>query len=302
MHELCRACGSGLTELYPRVTDPVTGEPFSVHKCVQCGLGHTVPRPEDLGRYYGPRYYGGRHSFTSRYCTRRRLGIVGSVVEAEGGSKLLDVGCGDGAFLLGARDSGWCVAGTEANPELARRAGLDVREKVDQVDDLAPFDCVTMWHSLEHMRDVKSTLEKLASMLKPDGKLIAAVPDVGGLQAAVFGPNWFHLDVPRHLYHFDAGSLRYCLESAGLAVIRQWHQELEYDLFGWSQSALNCIFPTPNLFFDRLRGKPRKSSPLTDLSSFILGSILTGLALPAVAVGTLAGRGGTLIAAAGPAA
>lgn len=302
MPELCNACGGELTELYPRVLDPVTGEPFSVQKCVRCGLGHTVPRPEDLGRYYGPRYYGGRHSFTSRYCTRRRLGIVASVVEAEGGSRLLDVGCGDGSFLLGARDSGWSVAGTEASPELARRAGLDVRQNIDQVGDLAPFDCVTMWHSLEHMRDVKSTLSKLASMLKPDGRLIAAVPDVGGLQAAVFGRNWFHLDVPRHLYHFDAGSLRYCLESAGLAVVRQWHQELEYDLFGWSQSALNCIFSAPNLFFDRLRGKPRKSYPLTDLSSFILGSILTGLALPAVAVGTLAGRGGTLIAAAGPAA
>ncbi len=45
-------------------------------------------------------------------------------------------------------------------------------------------------------------LEDIRRLLSANGALIIAVPNAGGLQARIFGPQWFHLDVPRHLYHF----------------------------------------------------------------------------------------------------
>jgi len=156
-----------------------------------------------------------------------------------------------------------------------------------------------MWHTLEHMRDIPYTLRHAARLLKPGGSLLIAVPDFGGFQAAVFGKRWLHLDVPRHLYHFDAGSLHYCLASAGFSIERRWHQEFEYDLLGWSQSALNCMMPSqPNLFFDRITGKKTRAGSLVVAAAVAAGAALTVLSLPAVALGTLAGRGGTLVVAA----
>ncbi len=295
MTQICNVCGNKLITRFPKVLDPITNEMFAIHKCKGCGLGHTVPQPKNLSRYYGTIYYGNRHSFTSGYCTRRRLGFVASAIKEETGKKLLDIGCGDGSFLLAARDAGWEVVGTEINTDLARAGGLDVREEIEQVSDCALFDCITMWHSLEHMRDIRATLSQLSKLLKPNGKLLIAVPDNGGLQSKVFRHRWLHLDVPRHLYHFDAGSLSFCLRCAGFTIQHQWHQELEYDLIGWSQSALNCFFPVPNIFFDYLTGKQRNFSRLLNISSFALGSILTVLSLPVVAAGALFGRGGTLI-------
>ena len=294
----CVVCGDPLASRFPDVLDPLTGERFSIHRCVRCGLGHTVPPPEDPGRYYPPEYYGNRHGITSRYCASRRLRFTEAAVPGGGRKRLLDIGCGDGAFLLAAKGAGWEVLGTERNPRPARAAGLDVEETLDEAGSPESFDCATLWHSFEHMPDLRSTLVSVRDLLKPDGKLIVAVPDSGGLQASVFRSRWFHLDVPRHLYHFDAGSLRHCLASAGFTVMRQWHQEFEYDLLGWSQSALNCIRHRPNVFFDLLTGRrrdPGASFPLMDL---LLGTILTALFLPAVAAGTVSGRGGTLVAVA----
>lgn len=295
MAKICNVCGNKLINSFPKVLDPITNEIFDIHKCKGCGLGHTVPQPRDLSRYYGKTYYGNRHSFTSNYCTKRRLRFVASATNEIDGNRLLDIGCGDGSFLIEARNAGWEVMGVEINPDSARKAGLDVREDIEQVSDCSLFDCITMWHSLEHMRDIRSTLFQLANILKSNGKLLIAIPDNGGLQSKVFRQRWLHLDVPRHLYHFDSGSLSLCLGCAGFVIQRQWHQELEYDLIGWSQSALNCLFSRPNVFFDYLTGKQRNLSTLLKISNFALGSIFTVLSLPVVAAGTLFGGGGTLI-------
>lgn len=292
----CNLCGNTLKPFIPLVLDPITLESFSIHRCMECGLGHTIPKPENITRYYEKQYYGKRHGFTSKYCIKRRLRFVTQAMGKQTGKRLLDIGCGDGSFLLAARNKGWNVMGTELNPHSALSASIDVRENLEQVPDGGQFDCITMWHSLEHMPDIKSTLLKLSELIIPNGKLIIAVPDNGGYQAKIFRRRWLHLDVPRHLYHFDADSLQYCLRANGFTIQNQLHQEIEYDLIGWSQSVLNSLFPNhPNIFFNFLTNKQIKNSFLIKISNVILGSFLTGLSLPAVATGTLAGRGGTLI-------
>jgi len=292
---LCNICDGLLIPRFPRVLDTNTDESFAVYRCVSCGLGHTIPQPDDLNQYYGENYYGGRHGFTASYCARRRLRIINSAIGTRSNRTLLDVGCGDGTLLTAARAAGWTVFGTEIYPTIARGANLDVRESIDQLDDCAPFDCITIWHGLEHLRDPHSTIIRLSGLLKPGGALVIAVPDSAGLQAKIFGPNWFHLDVPRHLHHFDSVSLARLMNSAGLTIERKWHQELEYDLLGWSQSALNLLFPVPNSFFFAMTGRHPNTGKFTAMASVALGLVLSVLALPVVVLGTVLRRGGTLV-------
>jgi len=122
----CVICGGRLEPRFHEARDPLTDDTFSIHRCVHCGLGHTVPQPTDLNRYYHESYYGKRHGFTSRYCVKRRLRFVAAVVPDGKGRRLLDIGCGDGSFLLAAREVGWDVVGTEREAGPGRDAGLDV--------------------------------------------------------------------------------------------------------------------------------------------------------------------------------
>jgi SAM-dependent methyltransferase len=294
----CNICGERLTPRFREVRDPLTSEIFRIERCDRCGLGHTLPQPGELGRYYSAAYYGNRHGFTARHCSRRRLGFVNSAMGGRKPGRLLDIGCGDGSFLLEARRTGWQVMGTELNPAMARELGLDVKEHLGQIGDSERFDCITMWHTLEHMRDIPSTLKRAATLLDGKGRMVIAVPDWGGIQAMIFRERWLHLDVPRHLYHFDMGSLRSGLESAGLSLEQHWHHEFEYDLLGWSQSALNWLMPWPNLFFDALTGKRSGMGKAALAPLFALGVMLSISALPALALEIFLGRGGTLIAVA----
>ena len=291
--EHCNICASELRAAFPEVRDPQTGHLFSILRCAECGLGHTIPQPDDLGAYYGPRYHGGRHGITEQLCTTRRLRFVKAVTTP---SSILDFGCGDGDFLQAAAVAGWNAVGVEMQPQHAQSKGLTVVQRVE--DTIGPFDLITLWHSLEHVRSPRGVLEALTQRLTYGGTLIVAVPNADSLQARVFRSMWFHLDVPRHLFHFTPTSLGRLLENCGLEVVRRWYLELEMDLFGWTQSALNGIIHSPNVLFDVLTRRGRRHRPFEVGASLFLGIAATVVAAPLVPLAASISKGAVVIFAA----
>lgn len=289
----CDICGRLLRPLYASVRDPQTGETFRIEQCDACELGHTLPQPADLGPYYGVHYYGGRHGLTERMCMARRIGFVRRVARS---GRLLDFGCGDGGFLAAAGAVGWNATGVEMKPDDARAKGLTVVERAEKAD--GTFDVITLWHSLEHVRSPRRCLDSLVPLLKPDGHLLIAVPNCESLQARLFGPNWFHIDVPRHLFHFSPLALTRLFAAAGLEVAQRWNLETEIDLFGWTQSALNLLMPHPNVLFDTLTHRKRPHGKGEVVASILIGAVVTVLSAPVVPLAAAAGRGGIMVFAA----
>jgi hypothetical protein len=99
------------------------------------------------------------------------------------------------------------------------------------------------------------------------------------------------------LFHFSLPSLRAELDRAGLEVIRVWHHEVEYDWFGWIQSALNRIMPRPNILFDALTRRPRRVSRALVVTNAVLAYLLLIPAFGATVLSTWMGQGGTTIVA-----
>src|SRR5258707_14466399 len=180
----CPACGPALAPHLARARDTISGETFAVSICPECGLGVTHPQPPDLAPYYRTRYYGGRHSFTASLCLMRRKRLIAQAAGKPG--RLLDVGCGDGSFLVAARTAGWAVAGTEIHAATSI-PGCPIYRNLDEAQRQGQYDCITMWHVLEHVPEPKQCIVQLRSMLAPGGTLVVAVPDFGGWQARLFG-------------------------------------------------------------------------------------------------------------------
>lgn len=143
-----------------------------------------------------------------------------------GPGRLLDVGCGTGAFLAAAREAGFEVVGTELSrvaAETARgRFGIDVRVGPfvgKQFGGGERFDVITMIHVLEHMRDPAATLATARRLLVPGGVVVIEVPNRRAVAARLPGPGRRAIyDLPLHLHHFTPPSLRRLVEGSGLAV------------------------------------------------------------------------------------
>jgi len=98
---------------------------------------------------------------------------------------------------------------------------------------------------LEHLLDPRATLEAAHRILKPGGRLIVAVPNFSSLQSRWTGDAWFHLDLPRHLYHFPLDALQAILADTGYTVDAAYHFSLRQNPFGWIQSVLNRFHSLP---------------------------------------------------------
>src|SRR5271157_831316 len=293
----CPVCSNRMSPYLREVEDSVTGRRFDVLKCEACGVGMTHPFPEQLQPHYAG-YYGSRHGITANYCAKRRIALVTKMAGLGQGRRLLDVGCGEGTFLRAARASGWKAVGTELNPDSARQLGFDVFSSLEECADLGPFSCVTLWHTLEHMADPRAAIANIRRLVADDGVVFIAVPDFEGFQSKTFGESWLHLDVPRHLYHFTATSIDRMLNQPEFIPVAHWHQEFEYDLIGWLQSALNKVLPTPNVLFDFLSRKKMRGTLMDRIVSGVAMPIFSFISLPLVWLGAFAHQGGTLLVAA----
>jgi len=184
------------------------------------------------------------------------------------GGKLLDVGCGSGNYLCSLRELGWDVYGVEIDDGAASYArdqfGLKVSsgtlEEAGFPD--AFFHVVTMRQVLEHLPDPFRTAMEAYRVLEDPGTLIVEVPNFESFQAALFQDKWFHLDLPRHLYHFSPRTLRTMLYQAGLSSItishlattsgitgslqyiwNAWTQDPTGNRIRWSKPLGLCLWP-----------------------------------------------------------
>jgi 2-polyprenyl-3-methyl-5-hydroxy-6-metoxy-1,4-benzoquinol methylase len=105
------------------------------------------------------------------------------------GARVLDVGCGEGAFAAAMVDAGARVVAVDIAEEPLRRARsrhpeLDLRlvaaDGPWQLDD-ASFDAVWAGEVIEHVADTAAWLSELRRVLRSGGSLIASTPAHGRL-------------------------------------------------------------------------------------------------------------------------
>ncbi|WP_267222678.1 class I SAM-dependent methyltransferase [Dyella silvae] len=138
--------------------------------------------------------------------------------------RLLDVGCGNGVFLLRAKAAGWLVQGVEPDPiaaEAARGAGLSVfNGTLDAFDTSAQFDAITSSHVIEHVHEPRAFVSQLFDRLRPGGFVWLATPNATSLGHRRYGEAWRGLEPPRHITVLTPKALRALLLGAGFTSVR----------------------------------------------------------------------------------
>lgn len=137
------------------------------------------------------------------------------------GRSLLDMGCSTGNFMQLARFKGAYAQGVEID-EAARKAAEAVGFSVQaQPPANGQFDIVTAFHVLEHLTDPRRYVADMAKLVKPEGRVLIALPNA--TEVRDFGAAWigFRVDL-EHLNFFDVHTLSRLLAQEGLFIEHCW--------------------------------------------------------------------------------
>lgn len=244
----CRACARPEPELLhdSPLEETLTSEcklrrgRLRIYLCSGCahvmsddgGLG-------DVAEYYGYEYdsllgsvdaddlYDLDADLAPVYRSQIQLDNLGRLANLPTKGRVLDFGCGKGAFLarFQRRHPGWELAGCDVSERyrpfvepLTGRGRFQVTPPGQPETPVGPFDLVTMFFVAEHLVDPAATLRQVATRLTPTGFLYLTVPNVV--------TNTIDAFLADHLSHFSTPSLTALLRRCGLRplVVSEHHQ------------------------------------------------------------------------------
>lgn len=271
---------------------------FPIRRCRHCGLCYTANVTDAvLDAAYSNAYYGsGQQKF---------LGLIEALVESGhrrqaqkilevyrqpcsadtpgAAVSVLDIGCGRALLLQAfARLGADCLGIERGEFPGAGPAGIDLHVGALQDPELSArrFDIIILWHVLEHITELGILLEELPRHIDPGGLLVISVPNFSSWQSRFFGKYWFHLDIPRHVAHFEKPWLEARLDAMGFEIIGANTLTPSQNLYGFLQSGLNRLFKRhQNRLYRLLTGRRRGRDWLALLGWSLAAAPLLPLAL-----------------------
>lgn len=239
-----------------------TGESFQIVSCEACQFKITNPRPNSssISKYYQSDSYIS-HTNKSKgildriYLIARHFTLKSKrklIEEFSTKGELLDYGSGTGHFLLHCSQNDWKCEGVEPSHDArAKQSDLKIHQTLDEISK-KKFDAITLWHVLEHVHELNSTLSKLTSLLKEKGTLFIAVPNPESDDAKQYQNFWAAYDVPRHLWHFSKENITALLAQNGLKIVAI--KPMKLDSFYVSLLSEKYKNPNTSKFIQMTRG------------------------------------------------
>ncbi len=211
-HTLLPACICGSQEF---VGEDVHAIPVAV--CTRCGVRRQRLRmtEQELSDWYRDRYMRGVY-YHSAEQDRAVANLRLDAYHIASRARLLDVGCGNGAFVEAARARDIDAWGQElaASSESEFIYVGKLRDVAFPTDD---FDVVTLHDVLEHVVDPVAYLKEIRRVLRRPGKLIVDFPRFFHEAGA------HHWKPVEHLWMFNEEQLVALIQSCGFHVTQTSH-------------------------------------------------------------------------------
>ena len=223
--DYCNNCGEDLSNAVYSAPDTVRG--LSVHVCESCGLVQSLPRIETGPKWKASTSSGaswGNIRYGKSFRTNFAINLLERHVSLESFKFVLDIGSNRCSFLhsLRKRNARANLYGIEPDESVIgsceRNENLEILN--DRIQNIAlpenSYDLIYCSHTLEHLADPRSALEKIHHSLMPDGLLYLEVPNINIINNPNIIEEFF---IDKHLYHYSPNTLRYLVSHSGFSPL-----------------------------------------------------------------------------------
>lgn len=142
--------------------------------------------------------------------------------------RVLDFGCGWGAFLAVCQQFGFKVAGVDRSE--ARRGRSSVPIYAELGDITGQFHAITLFEVLEHLDHPAAMLRDLSRFLLPGGVLVVETPDCSGVTGIYSHSDYRKIHPLEHINAFTHETLKSIAQRAGFRCIARGPAQVTADL------------------------------------------------------------------------
>ncbi len=203
-------------------------EKFDIVKTKTTGLLQTHPAPpvKEMYKYYNSKKYISHNSkktgvFYFLYRMFRDFNFwfkYRAISDKENCRDILDFGSGEEYFKERLEQKNHNVCGVD--PFKTNRSKEIFESIFSKELDGKIFNCITAWHSLEHVHDLDMVISRFYQLLDDKGTVVVAVPNYRSLDAKYYKGFWAAYDAPRHLWHFDRQSIKQVFYKNGFNLVK----------------------------------------------------------------------------------
>jgi 2-polyprenyl-3-methyl-5-hydroxy-6-metoxy-1,4-benzoquinol methylase len=225
----CYLCGhAGIDKIADRTRDRAD---LKVLKCLNCGLVFLESFDHISDHFYeSSGMHGGMDGPFPDIHRLRRDNLADderrfAMFKARmAGKSVLDFGSGPGGFvsLMSQRGVTADIRGIELEARhrnyMREAENLDIRRSID--DFREKFDFITLFHTVEHLKDPAAMLTRLGASLKPHGEIIVEVPSAEDALMSLYRSEAFLKFTlwSCHLFLFNPSNVRLLAGKAGLKL------------------------------------------------------------------------------------
>jgi 2-polyprenyl-3-methyl-5-hydroxy-6-metoxy-1,4-benzoquinol methylase len=241
--ETCELCAEQGKVLYSNLRDQLFSAPgtWAIRACPKCALLWSDPQPfpDQIHKLYRTYY---THSGNPQFSSFRSQGKAKLAKDALAKilfwkpyifqsdnlhlqglppGDLIEVGCGSGGFLAALAREGWKCHGIDfdesAIAEARKIPGVraEVAELTQRAFPANSFDAVVMNNVIEHIWNPIATVTECYRILRPRGRLVMITPNSRALGHVLYRQDWRGLEVPRHLFIYNYGTIRALAKKTG---------------------------------------------------------------------------------------
>lgn len=253
----CEACTG-------RDYKPIIGQgQYRILRCKNCGLVCSNPLPEirDLRVFYDnfsfnqfESEFSGENLEIGKFVLGRQLAILRRYGAELDNGNFLDIGCGSGYYVYGAKENGLNAEGIDLDAHAVefgkQNFGIDISAKELRECNFPDnrFHLINSRQLIEHLIDPLDFLKEVRRILRPRGFLVLETPNTDSLEhilklyfldtfkknkadggankmrfkevIRVIRREWGFVDPPRHIFGFNEHNLKLLCEKAGFKCIK----------------------------------------------------------------------------------
>jgi SAM-dependent methyltransferase len=136
---------------------------------------------------------------------KRNIRLISKYIDLKDSSLVLDFGCGNGEFVE--EFGGNCYGIDIVNKKKSSRISTSFKNLENK-----KYDCITLFGVLEHLNDVRNTMEKLNGYLSENGCFVITTVNAEGVIPYYYKP-------PEHLTYWTKESIYKLAEFLGCGIV-----------------------------------------------------------------------------------